>query len=360
MTNEEYMQWLPLVKKVAWKYRNNIFKIELEDLEQIASIGLFKGFDNYDDTRGASLKSWLYSGAERAILREFTDMKRIKRQSSYESISLSTPTGEGDTYLEEIIPDSNVNVEHDVTDRLLIESYKEEVNSCLIGREREVVYKTLFKGKTYAELAREYDITGQRVKDIQVTGFRHLKHKSRMIRDKWMELKERELENTIISAYNSPDKVYSRIEATDRLRKKYKLQLDILDFLQNIFDGVLHSVSASDKLKTFYMENLNEIINSKDLYLLSEIVFKKKSMDSLKAEGYSFEDMFYIKNRVKKIIIKNKELAYDLWLDFNENYKGTPKDRIEKKSFSSLDRVVNEENIIFKSNQVTLDMILGL
>lgn len=354
------MQWLPLVKKVAWKYRNNIFKIELEDLEQIASIGLFKGFNNYDDSRGASLKTWLYNDAERAILREFADMKRIKRQANYKSISLNTQIGEDDTYLEEIIPDSNVNVEHDVTDRLLIESYKEEVNSCLIGREREVVYKTLFKGKTYAELAREYDITNQRVKDIQIKGFRHLRHKSRMIRGKWMELKEIELENTIISAYNNPDEVYSRIEATDRLRKKYKLQLDTLDFLQNIFDGALHSVSASDKLKTFYIENLNDIINSKDLYLLSEIVFKERSMDSLKAEGYSFDDVFYIKNRVKKIIIKNKELAYDLWLDFNKNYKEASQNKIEKKSFSATSKKVNEDNIIFNSNQVTLDMVLGL
>ena len=294
MTDEEYMQWRPLIKKVAWKYRNNIFKVELEDLEQIASIGLFKGFENYNDSRGASLKTWLYSSAERAILREFTDMKRIKRQSSYESISLSTPTGEDDTYLEEMIPDSSINIENDVTDRLLIASYKGEVESCLFGREREVVYKTLFQDKTYAELAREYNITNQRVRDIQIKGFRNLRHKSRMIRDKWMELKERDMEKNIISAYNNPDTVYGRIEATERLRKKYKLQMDTLDFLQNIFDDVLYSFSPSDKLKTFYMEKLSEIISSKDLHLLNEIVFKKVDTNSLKAEGYSFDDIFYI------------------------------------------------------------------
>ncbi len=360
MTNEEYMQWRPLIKKVAWKYRNNIFKIELEDLEQIASIGLFKGFENYNDSRGASLKTWLYSSAERAILREFTDMKRIKRQSDYESISLNIPIGEDDAYLEEIIPDNSINIENDVADRLLIDSYKGEVESCLFGREREVVYKTLFQDKTYAELAREYNITGQRVKDIQRSGFRNLKHKSKMIRDKWMELKEIDWEKNIISAYNNPDTVYGRIEATERLRKKYKLQMDTLDFLQNIFDDVLYSFSPSDKLKTFYMEKLSEIINSKDLHLLNEIVFKKVDTNSLKAEGYSFDDIFYIKDRVKKIIIKNKELAYNLWLEFKENYREIPKDRIEKKVLFSADRVVNEDNIIFNSNQVTLDMVLGL
>ena len=354
------MQWQPLIKKVAWKYRNNIFKIELEDLEQIASIGLFKGFKNYDDSKGASLKTWLYSSAQRAIFREFTDMKRTKRQSSYESISLSTPTGEDDTYLEEIIPDSNVNIENDVTDKLLIDSYKEEVDSCLFGREREVVYKTLFEDKTNAEIAREHDITGQKVKNIQMTGFRNLRHKSRMIREKWMELKEIGLENNIISAYNNPDKVYSRIEATDRLRAKYKRQLDTLDFLQRIFDDALDSISVSEKVRIFYMENLNDVINSKDLYLLSEIVFKKRSIESLKDEGYSFDDVFYIKNRVKKTIIKNKELAYDLWLDFNKNYKESPKYIVEEKSLSATSKKVNNDNIIFNSNQVTLDMVLGL
>ncbi|MEG2869022.1 MAG: sigma-70 family RNA polymerase sigma factor [Terrisporobacter sp.] len=360
MTNEEYAQWQPLIKKVAYKYRNNIFKIELEDLEQIASVGLFKGFENYDDSKGASLKTWLYSVAERAIFREFTDMKRIKRQSSYECISLNIPTGEEGTYLEEIIPDNNINIEHSVTDKLLIASYKEEVDSCLFGREREVVYKILFEDKTNAELAREYNITDQKVKNIQTKGFRNLRHKSRMIRDKWMELKEVELENIIISAYNNPDKVYSRIESTERLRKKYKLELDTLDFIQNIFDGILYSTSPSNKIKEFYMEKLNEIISSRDLYILNEIVFKERSMESLKAEEYSFEDVFYIKDRVKNIIIKNKDLAYDLWVDFNENYKESSKVRIDKKALSSVNRVVNEDNIILNSNQVTLEMVLGL
>ena len=119
MTNEEYIQWIPLIKKLALKYKNNIFKIELEDLEQIASIGLFKGFKSYNESKGMSLKTWLYNSAERAIFREFTDMKRIKRQSSYESISLNTPIGEDDAYLGDIIPDTNVNVENDVVDKLL-------------------------------------------------------------------------------------------------------------------------------------------------------------------------------------------------------------------------------------------------
>ena len=360
MTNEDYIQWEPLIKKVAYKYRNNIFKIELEDLEQIASIGLFKGFENFDSNRGASLKTWLYSSAERAILREFTDMKRIKRQSDYESISLNIPIGEDDTYLEEIIPDSSINIENDVTDRLLLESYKEEVNSCLFGREREVVYKTLFDDIALSELSRSYDLTPGRVRDIQKQGYRNLRHKSRMIREKWMELKERDMEKNIISAYNNPEHVYLNIEVTDSLRSKYKLQLDILDFLQEIFDKALYSFSVGDKLKKFYMEKLIELISSKELYLLNEVVFKKRGIDSLKAEGYSFDDIFYIKDRVKKIIIKNKELAYNLWLEFNENYKEAQKDRIKKKQFSSVDRVVNEENIIFNSNQVTLDMVLGL
>ena len=360
MTNEEYIQWQPLIKKIAWKYRNNIFKIELEDLEQIASIGLFKGFNNYDDSKGACLKTWLYNSAERAIFREFTDMKRIKRQASYESISLSTPTIEDETYLEEIIPDTNINIEHDVTDKLLVESYKEEVDLCLFGREREVVYKTLFEDKTYTELAREYNITSQRVKDIQKTGFRHLRHKSRMIRDKWMELREIALENNIISVYNNPDRFYRSIETTERLRKKYKLQLDTLDFLQNIFDDALYSASANEKIKNFYTEKLEDIINAKDLYLLSEIVFKNRNIDSLKAEGYSFDDIFYIKDRIKKIIIKNKELAYDLWLDFNKNYKEAPKYIVNEKSLAVTSKKVNTDNIILNSNQVTLDMILGL
>ena len=351
MTNEEYIQWIPLIKKLALKYKNNIFKIELEDLEQIASIGLFKGFKSYNESKGMSLKTWLYNSAERAIFREFTDMKRIKRQSSYESISLNTPIGEDDAYLGDIIPDTNVNVENDVVDKLLIASYKEEVNSCLFGPERDIVYKTLFENKTYSSLSTDYNLSIDNIKSIQKRGFRHLTQKSKMIRDKWREIKEMQLENEIISAYNNPDSIYHRIETTKYLREKYKLQLDILDFIQEIFDKCLYSFYPDEKIKIFYIDNLREIIGDKDLFLLNEIVFNKTDTSILSNQGYSFDDVFNIRNRVKTSIFKQKELAYDLWLRFNKDYKEKTKCNIEAEETNTYS---------FATDQVTLDMILGI
>ena len=67
-----------------------------------------------------------------------------------------------------------------------------------------------------------------------------------------------------------------------------------------------------------------------------------------------------MEDRIKNTISKNKDLVYDLWISFNDNYKEDLNNEFDKKVLFSIDRVVDNSNNIFNSNQVTLDMILGL
>ena len=317
MTNEDYIQWEPLVKKIAYKYMDNIYKIEFEDLTQIGAIGLFKGFESYDSSKGKTLTSWLYESVERSIFREFQNMDRIKRQANYKSISFDTPTNEDkDLYLGDIISDDNVNVEAAVVNKLMVEKYKEEINLVLSGREKEIVYRTLFEGAKFIDLAKEYDTSHTTIRDIQRRGFRNLKNKSKMIIDKWLKMREDELEANLLSQYNDPERVYFSIQTSGRLLKKYKKEIDILNFIQELFD----SMSFDFKFKKYSSFILSlDIFNKRDIELFNKRKINKMTQDELLKQGYGYIEILDIEKSVKKAILRNKEEVYKTWIGFSSN-----------------------------------------
>jgi RNA polymerase sigma factor (sigma-70 family) len=313
MTNEEYKQWLPLVKKVALKYKNNVFNIEVEDLEQIASIGLLNGFCNFAESKGASLKTYLYNQCERAILREFLDLRRIKRKANYECISLNTPIGEDEEmFLEEIIKDDRVEIQGSIEEKIILEAYKKEVDICLMGIKREIVCENLFMDMNFSQIALKHNLSPDKVRRIAKESYKTLVMKSKVIREKWLELKEDRLEKNIMAAYNNPEKATLQIEKNHRLKEKYKHKIDVIEFIQDLLDRAFISFLVDDKIKSFLNQELS-ILNFKDLYLLNEFVFNKVSLNKLIDEGYLVEDILSVEKRAKNVIITNKEHLFYKW-----------------------------------------------
>ena len=317
MTNEEYLQWEPLIKKIAYKYRNNIYKIEIEDLIQIGAIGLMYAFEHYQEDRGASFQTYAYDCIERRIFREFDNMKRIKRQADYKSTSFDAPINlDGDLYLEEVISDDNVNVEATVINKLMIEKYKEEINLVLTGKEKDIVYRTLFENTKFIDIAKEYGLHHSRVHEIQKRGFRNLKHKSPMIRDRWLKMKEEELENRLISAYQNTENVYFYFESNSTLYKKYKNEIDILNFIQELFDSMPFEFKF-EKYSSFILSL--DIFNERDIELFNKRKINKMTQDELLKQGYGFNEILDIERNIKKAILKNKKQVYEKWLVYKKN-----------------------------------------
>lgn len=317
MTNEEYLQWEPLIKKIAYKYRNNIYKIEIEDLIQIGAIGLIYAFEHYQEDRGASFQTYAYDCIERRIFREFDNMKRIKRQADYKSTSFDAPINlDGDLYLEEVISDDNVNVEATVINKLMIEKYKEEINLVLTGKEKDIVYRTLFENTKFIDIAKEYGLHHSRVHEIQKKGFRNLKHKSPMIRDRWLKMKQEELENRLISAYQNTENVYFYFESNSTLYKKYKNEIDILNFIQELFDSMPFEFKF-EKYSSFILSL--EIFNERDIELFNKRKINKMTQDELLKQGYGFNEILDIERNIKKAILRNKKLVYEKWLVYKKN-----------------------------------------
>lgn len=317
MTNEEYLQWEPLIKKIAHKYRNNIYKIEIDDLIQIGAIGLMYAFEHYQDDRGASFQTYAYNCIERKILREFDNMKRIKRQADYKATSFDAPTNsDEDLYLEEIISDDRVNVEATVINKLMVEKYKEEINLVLTGRERDIVCRTLFENAKFSDLAKEYGMHHSRVHDIQRRGFRNLRHKSPMIRDRWIKMKQEELENKLISAYQNTENVFFYFESNSMLYKKYKNEIDILNFIQELFDSMPFEFKF-EKYSSFILSL--DIFNERDIELFNKRKINKMTPDELLKQGYGRIEILDIEKTIKKTILRNKKQVYEKWLVYKKN-----------------------------------------
>lgn len=151
MTNNDYLKWKALIFKVARKYEGVDKLLEIDDLVQIGSIGLAKGLETYDPNSDAQLKTWLYNNIDWTIYRELQ-----KSHSINTFISLNTPIADDeDTTMEDMIEDIRVNIEDEVTDKLILESYYDEICEKLDDRKADVMIYKYFEGydnKSIAEI----------------------------------------------------------------------------------------------------------------------------------------------------------------------------------------------------------------
>lgn len=103
---------------------------------------------------------------------------------SQEPVSLETPIGEEeDSHLGDFIQDDNVPVPADVAAFTLLKEQLEEVLSTLTEREKKVL--TLRFGledgraRTLEEVGREFNVTRERIRQIEAKALRKLRHPSR-------------------------------------------------------------------------------------------------------------------------------------------------------------------------------------
>lgn len=321
ITNEDYIQWKGLIKKVAWKYRNNIHKLDVDDLEQIAAIGVMYGIDKYDEDKTASLKTWLYNNAKWKIQREFLNLRRVKRELDYKNISLNEFVNlEEDITLEEIISDDTVNIEAETLDKLIIEKYIEEIKLCIYDpSHQDIIKKTLFTELTLEQIGKPYKFSREKVKQIKNKGYRTLREKSPMIRAKYLEYKEREQEEYFLNEYRSnPESVVLREITSEKIKQKYKKEMKILDMLQTLFDFIDGYFYDDLNIKNFYLGELKNILSEKEIDILNQYTFLKISLGVLIFEGYDSYDVIGNKRNIKNKIVTNKEQVYEIWRNYIE------------------------------------------
>ncbi len=126
---------------------------------------------------------------KRRLERAAAKVRKIQRLSQ-EPLSLNTPVGnEDNSYLGDFIEDDSLPGPVDSASRRLLKEHMHEILDGLNERERKVLIMRfgLDDGvtRTLEDVGREFDVTRERVRQIEAKALRKLRHplRSRKLRD---------------------------------------------------------------------------------------------------------------------------------------------------------------------------------
>lgn len=146
----------PIIKSVIKKYLGYANKVGLDydDLFQEASMAVLRAENTYKDDKGMKLETWLYNNIDWRIQRVLEGNKKYEKIIS---INSTIESSEGDTIeLIDLIADE-LDLQEEIEDKLMIQTYKTEIEKYLDANKSNICILKWFEDMSYEYITK---ITG--------------------------------------------------------------------------------------------------------------------------------------------------------------------------------------------------------
>ena len=152
MSNEEYMklyeQFKPMIIKLVNKW-SRIEVIEYDDLMQIALLALIHAYNTFDDTKGKKFSSYVYDIIEYRMRKEIYIVDKKNKNKPTISLNTVMENGEGDTAeLIDLIADK-VDLQEELEEKLMLQTYKREIEKYLDANKSNICILRWFEDCPY-------------------------------------------------------------------------------------------------------------------------------------------------------------------------------------------------------------------